>query len=127
MECLSIVTMLIMCLYECEPLAKCLGDGGEGVESYAVAAFLDADDVRPLHSNLVGKVLLCHALLFAQLGDVLPYALPFLFVLDHSSFAFENSLSLNMEARPLICFSRNTSSASMPRCFMIQWSVLPSS
>jgi hypothetical protein len=46
--------------------------------------------------------LLCHALLFTKLGDVLPDALSFLFVLYHI-VASEYCLSLNNSASPDSC------------------------
>ena len=75
-------------LYECQAFAECLGYGGEGVESYAITACLDAGNVCPLHLHTIGKVLLCHSFLLSQLGNMLPYALPFLLVLDHSFLSF---------------------------------------
>ena len=81
--------MFVMSLYECQSFAEGFADGGEGVESYAVSACLDAGNVRPLHLHAVGEVLLGHSFLLSQLGDVLPYALPLLLVLYHTSVAFE--------------------------------------
>ena len=72
-------------LDECQSFAEGFADGGEGVKPYAVAACLNAGNMRPLHLHAVGEVLLGHAFLLSQLGDVLPYALPLLFVLYHSS------------------------------------------
>lgn len=71
--------------YECQTFAEGFGYGCEGVESYAVAARLDAGNVCPLHLHTVSKVLLGHSFFLSQLGNVLPYALPLLFVLYHSS------------------------------------------
>ena len=85
MGCLSFRELFVMSLYECQAFTEGLADGGEGVESYAVAACLDAGDVRPLHIHAVGEVLLGHSFLLSQLGDVLPYAMPLLLVLYHSS------------------------------------------
>jgi hypothetical protein len=86
-------------LYECQAFAECLGYGGEGVKSYAITACLDAGNVRPLHLHAVGEVLLGHSFFLSQLGNVLPYALPFLLVLYHSydpidTFAMLSSISI---------------------------------
>ena len=73
-------------LHECQAFAEGFGYGGEGVESYAVAACLNACYVCPLHLHAVSKVLLGHSFFLSQRSNVLPYALPLLFVLYHSSF-----------------------------------------
>ena len=59
--------------------SKCFGDGLQGVEAYAVLAAFDSADVVALVARHVGKVLLCHALCFAEVSNALPYPLSLFF------------------------------------------------
>ena len=69
--------------HDADVSVQCVGYGLKGVEAYAVLSCLYAADVVALLTRLVGDVLLRHALLCAQRGNVIAYALPLLFVLDH--------------------------------------------
>ena len=69
--------------HDADVSVQCLGYGLKGVETYAVLSCLYAADVVALLTRPVGDVLLRHALLCAQRGNVVAYALPLLFVLNH--------------------------------------------
>lgn len=77
------VDVVLLSWHDADVSVERVGYGLKGVEAEVVFAEFHPCDVWPHDVCAVGYVLLCHASFLPQRGNVVAYALPFLFFFYH--------------------------------------------